>query len=305
MRDFVDVTELDKETILRLFDTTNDVIRRELHKRGSTILRNKNIILAFFEPSTRTRLSFEIASRRLGADVLTVVGEEATSLNKGESFSDTVRMFDILGDLLVLRHPRDGAAKYASELAEIPVINAGDGKNQHPTQTLIDLYTIYRKLGTIDGLSYAVVGDLRYARTAHSFLLALTLFNPKSVYLVSPPQLRPSDSLLAELRERKLRFYMTEKLSEVVDMVDVLYITRIQKERFPDPEEYEKVKGSYRLTYEMIKDREKPIILHPLPRVDELDNRIDKTKVAAYFDQVKFSVPVRMSIIAWTMGVEL
>ncbi len=305
MRDFVDISEIDRSTIEHLFEVTDTIINKNLHKRKGSWLDGKNVILAFFEPSTRTRLSFEIAARKLGADTLTVVGEEAVSLSKGESFGDTVKMFDLLGDLLVLRHKYDGAAKYAAEIADIPVINAGDGKNQHPTQTIIDLYTIYRRLGHIDGLSYAVVGDLRYARTAHSFLLALTHFKPKSVYLVSPPQLKPSDSLIAELRERKLHFYLTEKLEEVIDMVDVIYVTRIQKERFPDPEEYEKVKGSYRLTYDMIKDRKGVIVLHPLPRVDELDTRIDKTKAAAYFDQVKNAVPVRMSIIAWVMGVEL
>ncbi len=305
MRDFVDITEIDRNIIEHLFEMSDMIINRHMHIRKNNILDGKNIILAFFEPSTRTRLSFEIAVKRLGADALTVVGEEAVSLSKGESFGDTLRMFDILGDLLVLRHKYDGAAKYAAEMVKIPVINAGDGKNQHPTQAIIDLYTVYKRLGQIDGLNYAVVGDLRYARTAHSFLLALTHFEPKNVYLVSPPQLKPSESLIAELRERGLQFYLSENLEEVIDMVDVIYVTRIQKERFPDPEEYEKVKGSYRLTYEMIKNRKDIIVLHPLPRVDELDTRIDNTQAAAYFDQVRNAVPVRMSVVAWSAGVEL
>ncbi len=304
LRDVVDITELTKQDFITIFEHAREIERKKLHKSKWCLLENKTVILGFFEPSTRTRISFEEAAYRLCAHTISIVGEEATSMAKGESFRDTIKIFDIIGDLLVIRHPREGAAKYAAEVAENPVINAGDGKNQHPTQTLIDFYVIWKKKGDLSSLSYAVVGDLRYARTARSFLLGLTRFKPRSVYLVAPPLLRPPNSFLEELRTMGLKVFEAEKLEDVISSVDVLYVTRIQKERFPDPSEYEKVKGSYRVTKTLLsRAREGLMVLHPLPRLDELETAVDETPYAAYFDQVRSSVPVRMSVLAWSAGV--
>ena len=304
MPDLVDVTDLDRRVVELIFDTAREIESKKLHKSRWCLLENKTISLAFLEPSTRTRLSFEESAYRLCAKPLTIVGEEATSLAKGESLHDTVKILDELSDIIVLRHPRDGAAKYAAEVASNPVINAGDGKNQHPTQSLIDLYVVNKLKGAIDDLSYAIVGDLRYARTARSFLLALTIFKPRAVYLVAPDLLRPPRTFLEELRSRGLRVFEADKLEDVIPSVDVLYVTRIQKERFPDVSEYERVKGSYKVTLDVLKKgREGLIVLHPLPRVDELDIAVDNTPYAAYFEQVRSSVPVRMAVLAWSAGV--
>ncbi|UXD21860.1 aspartate carbamoyltransferase [Ignicoccus pacificus DSM 13166] len=304
MRDIISIEDLERSDIEKMFDAAFEIESKKLHKSSWCLLKDKTVILAFFEPSTRTRLSFELASKRLCAHTLSVVGEEAISLAKGESFRDTIKVFDTLGDLIVIRHSREGSARYAAEIAESPVINAGDGRNHHPTQSLIDLYTIKKLKGDIDGLSYAVVGDLRYARTARSFLLALTKFKPKSIYLVAPPPLKPPHNLLEKLRNKGFRIYETEKVEDVINMVDVLYVTRIQRERIPDPQEYERVKGSYRITRDLLrKAKSDLIVLHPLPRLDELDIAIDETKHAAYFEQVKSAVPIRMTALAWSAGV--
>jgi len=302
--DLVDVLELDRKIVETIFATAAEIEHKKLHKSRWCLLENKIVALAFFEPSTRTRLSFEESAYRLCAKDLTIVGEEATSLAKGESLHDTVKILDEMSDLIVLRHQRDGAAKYAAQIAAHPVINAGDGKNQHPTQSLIDLYVVKKLKGTVDDLSYGIVGDLRYARTAKSFMLLLSLFKPRSLYLLAPDLLKPSKTFLEELRSRGLRIFEVERLEDILSSVDVLYVTRIQKERFPDPSEYEKVRGSYKITLDMLRrGREGLIVLHPLPRVDELDVSIDNSPYAAYFEQVRSSIPIRMSVLAWASGV--
>ncbi len=287
-----------------IWDIAFEIEKKKLHKSSWCLLEGKTVTLAFFEPSTRTRLSFQLAAKRLCANVLPTVGEEALSLAKGEDFYDTVMVLDELSDVLVIRHWMEGAAKYASEIASGVVVNAGDGRNYHPTQTLIDLYVVLKKFERIDGLSFALLGDLRYARTAKSLLMALSKFNVKSVYLVAPQQLKPHPWIVEELRRSGINVFETSELSEVIGMIDVLYVTRIQKERIPDPTEYEKLKGSYRVTLELVKKgKDDLLVLHPLPRLDELDYRIDNTPHAGYLEQVRSSVPVRMAALAWSYGV--
>ncbi len=303
-RDVISILDFTREDLEKLFEYADRFIN--YRDRKFPILTNKVITLAFFEPSTRTRLSFEVAAKKLGADVVIVVGEEAVSISKGENFADTIRMFDTFSDAIVLRHRFEGAAKYAAEIAENPVINAGDGKHNHPTQTMIDLYTVKKLFGTIDGLTYGILGDLRYGRASASFIYGLTLFNPKKIYLISPQLLRAREEILRVLREKGIDFEETTDIENVLPYLDVLYVIRIQKERFPDPMEYERVRGSYRISLDLLSRGRKELkILHPLPKVDEIDHEIDSSPYAAYFIQAGFGVPIRMALLALLFGVEI
>ncbi|AHC51812.1 aspartate carbamoyltransferase [Sulfolobus acidocaldarius SUSAZ] len=264
------------------------------------ILNGKTISVAFFEPSTRTYLSFQKAIINLGGDVIGFSGEESTSVAKGENLADTIRMLNNYSDGIVMRHKYDGASRFASEISDIPVINAGDGKHEHPTQAVIDIYTINKHFNTIDGLVFALLGDLKYARTVNSLLRILTRFRPKLVYLISPQLLRARKEILDELN---YPIKEVENPFEVINEVDVLYVTRIQKERFVDEMEYEKIKGSYIVSLDLANKMKKDsIILHPLPRVNEIERRVDKTTKAKYFEQASYGVPVRMSILTKIYG---
>ena len=267
-------------------------------------LEGKILALAFFEPSTRTRMSFESAMKRLGGEVIGFSSEEGISVAKGESLGDTIRMLDAYADGIVIRHRYEGAALYAAEISESPVINGGDGWQHHPTQAMLDFYTIRSLFGGVDGLSIGVLGDLRYGRAASSFILGLTRFKPKRLYLISPPELRPRREVIDLLGESGLHYSITSSLEEIIGELDVLYVTRIQKERFPDPQEYEKVRGSYRVTLELVEKGARPElrILHPLPRVDEIDPRLDTTVYAAYFLQARLGVPLRMALLYLVLG---
>ena len=270
-------------------------------KVNPVLLRGKVLANLFFEPSTRTRLSFETAMKRLGGEVLNLGSVEASSLVKGETLADTIRIIQNYSDVIVMRHPREGAARMAASISEVPVINAGDGAGQHPTQTLLDLYTIKRE-SSLRNLKIAMVGDLKYGRTVHSLTYALSLYGAK-IYLVSPEQLRMPDEIKKDLTERGCNVAETQDIADVVNYVDVLYITRIQKERFPDPTEYKKIAGSYRVTIDTISNAKKDmIIMHPLPRVDEIDPTIDETPHAKYFKQAYYGVPVRMAVLSLLLG---
>lgn len=295
MDDLISVRDLER----RDFEEIHAIA--DLYASGS---RKNNlhgtVALAFFEPSTRTATSFETAAKLLGMNVVGFRSEEGTSVSKGETLGDTVRMLDGYSDCIVMRHRFDGAAKFASEIARHPIINAGDGKNEHPTQAILDLYTIRRVFGGIDGLTVGVLGDLRYSRTVNSLLLALNKFKPKKVYLISPPQLTLRKEIDDELEYSR---EVTEDLVSIIQEIDVLYVTRIQKERFPDEYEYEKVKGSYKVDHRVVsKMRKRSIILHPLPRVDEIDRAIDSSPKAKYFYQASLGVPVRMAIFERILG---
>ncbi len=295
-RDILTVLDLSREDFEEVFRAADEMLR--LGEKRLEILRGRIMATAFFEPSTRTRLSFQTAMIRLGGEVIDLGEVDKSSIAKGENLSDTIRMLDSYADIIVIRHRLEGAAKLAAEIAENPVINAGDGSRNHPTQALIDLYTIKHFQGRIDGLTIGVLGDLKYGRATNSFIAALTKFKIEKIYLISPPQLKVREETKELLIEKGIEFEEVEKLEEVVEELDVLYASRIQKERFPDPSEYELVRGSYVITPESLKNaKDNLIILHPLPRVDEIDFRVDSLPYAKYFDQARFGVPVRMALL--------
>ncbi len=290
-RDVICILDFNRNELERLFRIAST-------KFEGDELKGKVVALAFFEPSTRTRMSFETAVLRLGGGYIGFGSAEGTSIQKGENFSDTIRMLDSYADAIVVRHKVEGAAKLAAEIAESPVINAGDGAKRHPTQAMIDLYTVWKERGRIDGLTYGVLGDLRYGRAARSFILGLTIFNPRKVYLIAPKGLEPKEELLERLN---MEYELTDL--SVLPELDVLYVTRIQKERFPDPAEYERVKGSYRVDLKLLENaKEELMVMHPLPRVDEIAPEVDGTKHALYFKQAANGVPVRMALLQEVVG---
>jgi aspartate carbamoyltransferase catalytic subunit len=272
-----------------------DVIE-PIAKNGSHTLDGKIMATLFFEPSTRTRLSFESAMYRYGGNCIGFAEPKVASVQKGENLADTVRTVENYADILVIRHPLEGAARLAAEFAAIPVINAGTGAEEHPTQAMLDLYTMRKELGKIDGLNVALAGDLRYGRTVHSLAYALSLYNI-NLYLVSPSLLKMRKEVLEEVKKR-VKVEELEELSKIMSQIDVLYMTRIQKERFGSLDDYEKVSGSYRLTADDLSHTKKEmIVMHPLPRVDEIAYDVDSTPHSKYFKQVWYGLLVRMSLI--------
>jgi aspartate carbamoyltransferase catalytic subunit len=265
----------------------------------------QGLVLAtlFFEPSTRTRLSFETAMLRLGGSVITVADPQSSSVAKGETLADTIKTIEAYADVIVLRHPRIGSAHEAAAVTERPIINAGDGAGEHPTQALLDLYTIKKELGRIQGITVALVGDLKYGRTVHSLSKALSLFKDIKLLLVSPEALQIPQELREYLRQRNIEFEETSDLTTALKQADIIYMTRIQKERFEDITQYERLKGIYKLTLPLIeKSHKNLVIMHPLPRVDEIDPEVDAYPGAAYFRQVKNGVSVRMALLTLICG---
>jgi len=264
-------------------------------------LHGKILATAFFEPSTRTRLSFESAMYRLGGTCIGFADPRAASVDKGENLADTVRVLESYADALVIRHPLEGAARLAAEFSSVPVINAGSGAEEHPTQALLDLYTMKREKGTIDGLNIGLVGDLRYGRTVHSLAYALAQYKVK-LHLISPDPLRMRRDVLVEV-EKKIPVEESSDLTKPLQELDVIYMTRIQKERFPDLAEYEKVKGSYRLgATELASAKADAIVMHPLPRIDEISPDVDGTAHSKYFKQVWYGLLTRMTLISLVLG---
>ena len=302
-RDVISIRDFSKDDIEYVLSTA-ERLEKELKEKGSLeYAKGKILATLFFEPSTRTRLSFESAMHRLGGSVIGFAEASTSSVKKGESLRDTIKTVEQYSDVIVIRHPKEGAARLAAEVAEIPVINAGDGSNQHPTQTLLDLYTIKREFGKIDGLKIGLLGDLKYGRTVHSLSEALSHYDVE-LYLISPALLRMPRHIVEELKEKGVKVHETSDLESVIGELDVLYVTRIQKERFPDEQEYLKVKGSYVIDLEILrKVKETLKIMHPLPRVDEIHPSVDSTKYAIYFRQVFSGIPVRMALLALTLGV--
>ena len=282
----------------------NVLVETNQSEEKLNFLKGKIIATLFFEPSTRTKMSFESAAFRLGAQVLQLPPLEQSSVKKGESFSDTIRMVESYSDVIVVRHPNDGAARLASITSKKPVINAGDGSNQHPSQTLLDLYTILDEKGTLENLKIAFVGDLKYGRTVHSLAKALTHFNPSVMYFVAPQSLQMPEYLMEDLKKNGIKYEILEDFRDCLDKIDVFYMTRIQKERFPDIEDYEQVKGIYVINKENIlgKCKDDMIILHPLPRVDEISTDLDDTKHALYFKQARNGIPVRQAMMMTVLG---
>ncbi|MHC1604875.1 MAG: aspartate carbamoyltransferase [Candidatus Methanofastidiosia archaeon] len=267
---------------------------------GTDLAKGKILSTLFFEPSTRTMMSFHSAMTKLGGGVIGFSDTSATSVKKGESLVDTVKTMEQYSDIIVIRNPLEGSARLAAEVANIPVINAGDGANQHPTQTLLDLYTIKKEFGRIDGLKIALLGDLKYGRTVHSLAYALSMYDIE-LFLVSPKELKMPKEVLEHLKKNTpfREIVMIEDLPQI----DLLYITRIQKERFADPNEYEKVKDAYRIKKDTLRIVGNAKIMHPLPRISEISQEIDTTPNAIYFEQAKNGIPVRMALLALLLGV--
>lgn len=302
-RDLISIADLSQEAIFRVLEEARDMVPVA---RGETLderLHGKVVATLFFEPSTRTRLSFETATHRLGGHVLTFGAPEVTSVAKGETLADTVRMVEAYSDLIVLRHPQEGAARLAAEFAGVPVVNAGDGAGQHPTQTLLDLFTIWDEKGKVEGIHVVLLGDLKYGRTVHSLSYALALLGA-DLTLVAPSTLQMPREIVERVRELGKEPAQVEDPREAIRQADVLYVTRIQKERFPDPAEYQKVAGSYRVDLALLRDGRKDLaVMHPLPRVGEIAAEVDRTPHALYFRQAFNGVPVRMALLALTLGV--
>lgn len=298
-RDIVSIRDFSREEINYVLEMT-DVVE-PMARSGSHMLDGKIMASLFFEPSTRTRLSFESAMYRCGGNCIGFAEPKVASVQKGENLADTVRTVENYADILVIRHPLEGAARLAAEFASVPIINAGTGAEEHPTQAMLDIYTIRKELGKIDGLNVALAGDLRYGRTVHSLAYALSLYNI-NLYLVSPSLLRMRKEVLDEVKQR-VRVEEFEELSKVMSQIDVLYMTRIQKERFGSLDEYEKVSGSYRLSPDDLSQAKSGmIVMHPLPRVDEIAYGVDNTPHAKYFKQVWYGLLVRMSLIGLLLG---
>ena len=284
--------------MLHILDVAQDFEKNKVQR----ILQDKVIATLFFEPSTRTRLSFETASNRLGARVIGFSDAGNTSVSKGETLKDTIKMVSNYVDLIVMRHPLEGAARYASEVASVPVINAGDGANQHPSQTMLDLYTIRQTQGKLTDIKLNMVGDLKYGRTVHSLLQAMSHFNPDFTF-TAPDELKMPQEYKDFLNAKGIPFTETRELEGNINDCDILYMTRVQQERFTDPMEYEKVKNTYNLTASMLKGaKDNMKILHPLPRITEIAQDVDDTKHAYYFKQAENGVYVRMAIIAYLLG---
>jgi len=302
MRHVISVHDFSAEEIIEVLDRAEDMVSIAKGEAGSDLLKGKVLACIFFEPSTRTRLSFETAMNRLGGSVIGFAGAEATSVVKGETLADTIRMVSGYADAVVVRHPREGAARLASEFSDVPVLNAGDGAGQHPTQTLLDLFTIRTETGKLEGLNISLVGDLRYGRTAHSLALALAKFG-NTINLVSPEGLEMPGEVVGYLKEAGMFGRACHSPEDVISDTDVLYVTRIQKERFPDPVEYERVAGIYRVDPALVsRGPERMIVMHPLPRVNEITPEVDALPQAKYFVQAFNGVPVRMTLLSMVLG---
>jgi aspartate carbamoyltransferase catalytic subunit len=298
-RSLVSIDDYTKDEQLRIIELAGEFEKMPVQK----ILDGYVVATLFFEPSTRTRLSFESAANRLGAKVIGFSDSGTSSVSKGESLNDTILTVSNYADIIVMRHPREGSARYASEVSPVPIINAGDGANQHPTQTLLDMYSIRKTQGRLDNLNIAFVGDLKYGRTVHSLTFALCNFNT-TFYLVSPEELKLPSYVKRRIKENQLEYYQFTDMNEIIPKVDILYMTRIQKERFSDPIEYEQVKNAYILHNDMLQHAKPNMkVLHPLPRVNEIEVDVDTNPSAYYFRQAQNGVYVRQALLASILGV--
>jgi len=299
-KSLISISDYTKDEQLRILE-----LAKEFEKKPTqTLLKDYVVSTLFFEPSTRTRLSFESAVCRLGGKIIGFSDTSSTSVKKGESLKDTIITVANYSDLIVMRNPVEGSARFASEVSKVPVINAGDGANQHPTQTLLDMYTILQTQNTLDDLHIAFVGDLKYGRTVHSLVIALCNFNC-TFHFVSPVELKLPSAVKIHIKEKNLTYHQYTEINDVLPLVDILYMTRIQKERFSDPIEYEKVKNLYNLNKAMLvntKDNMK--VMHPMPRVNEIDIDVDDSPKAHYFQQALNGVYVRQALITSILGLK-
>lgn len=299
-KSLVSISDYSKEEILKILDLAEE-FEKDPH---ADLLKGKVIASLFFEPSTRTRLSFESAIVKMGGGIVGFSDSSSSSTSKGESLNDTIMTVCNYADLIVMRHPIEGSARFASEIATVPIINAGDGANQHPTQTLLDLYSIRKTQGTLENLNIFLVGDLKYGRTVHSLLEAMTMFNP-TFNFISHEKLKIPMEYKLVLDEKGIKYYEHSEFTDIVSRADIMYMTRVQRERFSDPIEYEKTKNTYVLHNNMLKGTKENLkILHPLPRVNEIDKSVDKNPKAYYFEQALNGVYARQAIIAAILGLK-
>jgi carbamoyl-phosphate synthase/aspartate carbamoyltransferase/dihydroorotase/carbamoyl-phosphate synthase/aspartate carbamoyltransferase len=301
--DILSVDQFDKEKIDYIFGRAREMREMVQRVHGTDLLKGQVLSCLFYEPSTRTSSSFIAAMERLGGSVIPITqGVQFSSVSKGETLADTVRTLEQYSDVIVLRHPDIGSAKLAADYASIPVINAGDGPGEHPTQALLDLFTIQDELGTLEGLKVAMVGDLRYGRTVHSLTKLLLQYNV-SLRFVSPEILRLPLTVMNQVIDAGIPTRETHDVADVIQNADVLYVTRVQKERFSDLAQYEEVKNFYEITTELMeKAKEKMVVMHPLPRVGEIHYNVDKDPRAAYFRQVRNGMYIRMALLAAVLG---
>jgi aspartate carbamoyltransferase catalytic subunit len=294
----VSITDYSKEEILRILD-----LAAEFEKSPNQhILNEKVVATLFFEPSTRTRLSFETAVNRLGGRIIGFSDASTSSSSKGETLKDTIKMVGNYADLIVMRHPLEGAARYASEVSRVPIINAGDGSNQHPTQTLLDLYSIRKTQKRLTDLNIFMVGDLKYGRTVHSLLMAMSHFQP-TFHFIAPDELKMPDEYKQFCEDHSIPYFEHKELNDNINDADILYMTRVQRERFTDLMEYEKVKNVYTLKNKMLENTRSNLrILHPLPRVTEIDYDVDENEKAYYFEQARNGLYTRQAVISYVLG---
>jgi len=293
-RDIISIHDFSKQELIYILRISSIMEKRS----NPNLLKGKIMASLFFEPSTRTRLSFTSAMEQLNGKVIGFADPDMSSTKKGETLWDTIKTVHAYSDLIVIRHPWEGSARLAAEATSKPIINAGDGSNQHPTQTLIDLYTIQKVKGKLDNLNIGLLGDLKYGRTVHSLTIALSHFNP-TFYFIAPQALQIPKNYIDFLKERKIKFYQESNLFKVSKKLDILYSTRIQKERFPELIEYEKYKGIYRLDSSLLPHIKKDLkIMHPLPRVGEIHKSLDETDHAVYFEQSANGIHVRKALLA-------
>ncbi len=300
-KSLISITDFTKGEYLRIMQLAEDFEANPNQK----LLQGKVIATLFFEPSTRTRLSFETAINRLGGKIIGFSDSSSSSVSKGETLHDTIRMVSNYADMIIMRHPLEGSARYASEISSVPVINAGDGANQHPSQTLLDMYSILKTQGRLDNINLFLVGDLKYGRTVHSLIMALLQFENPIFNFIAPPELALPNEYKIHLSEKGIRYFEHTEFTEIINAADIIYMTRVQKERFIDPVEYEKVKNIYILRNEMLRNTKETMkILHPLPRINEIHTDVDSNPKAYYFTQAKNGVFTRMAIIAHLLNLK-
>ncbi len=303
-KDIIDPDQFSKKDLETILNTTEYITKLKEKNLLKDILNGYLLASLFFESSTRTRLSFETAMLRLGGKVISTVGFQFSSISKGETLYDTMKMIEAYADIAVIRHPIEGSSRIAASAVSIPIINAGDGAGHHPTQALLDLYTIYKEKSQIDGLRIAFIGDIKFSRTIHSLVKLLTHYNVEMVF-ISPVDLAMPEAYRKELRKKNIEFEETEDIKALWDC-DVAYVTRIQEERFVDKEEYERLKNSYVVNKSIvIASKKNTIIMHPLPRVNELSTDVDDLPTAVYFKQAAYGVYVRMALLCLCLKVDL
>ncbi len=300
-KDLISITDFSKEEYLKIMELS----QKFEENPSQSLLKGKVIATLFFEPSTRTRLSFESAISRLGGKIIGFSDSNSSSVSKGETLHDTIKMVSNYADMIIMRHPMEGSARYAAEVSDVPVINAGDGANQHPSQTLLDMYSIMKTQGRLDDLNLFLVGDLKYGRTVHSLLMALSQFKNPIFNFVAPPELAMPDEYKLFLEQKGIRYFEHLEFNDIINQADIIYMTRVQKERFIDPVEYEKVKNIYILKNDMLANTKPNVkILHPLPRINEIHTNVDSNPKAYYFTQARNGVFTRMAIISHLLNLQ-